>query len=711
MGEISGMNGRQTNKIPTYQRWFGIILIVAMLGSFFLAEERKEGNVFEMKALAGGRRSKIPKAACPSFCNARHEQLKRHFGGDLLDTNYMVEAVKRERENLHNKLKVDYGEQAFKDMWVDKDGKVKGLHLATSADKEKDPSTPKFRRKLQMKVLEVQMKILDEQKNLEGCVCSAATGDQRRLSGEEQQTLVLPEVNPYYTRFVFSNGGHSASAAHGNLYNESYTSFMEQHTKASFSAIGIDFEGRNYGMGGMDSAPQLAMCNEQVYGAGKCRNMYAGSVALQNLDAEQFSSSFINVADADIISWDFGMTDGKQHWKSHLYASRTGVHQNRPTHISINIGGRDYNRRLDNVRNAENYGVPTLHLIPDNGIVQGCPDSFGLGEAELNKIGPFARMFKCKDQIEKDECRDDKYTEAKFCPKRKGMASWHPGWKQHALTGNILSLFLIDSMVVALESLANDHGGESPHDTYARLKREEDAEYEAFFKTHIPDKLDGLINETLVGLGVKANPFFRNRAMCRTALLPAKSRYLGIMSSDLSSAVGDYDGEYYRGVNSAEALAHPPAKDSANLTLIKGKGHPACEFLLAIDRKDYFYADEHYGWASHVIPNDAELATYAPEGFNPDGLIILCKHKCDWNKCPEEEVSFDSLREGKWHMDVNGDSVIDLLPIDQCHLVRTEKGGFYNKPNSDGKYVLRVNVPSQGGRLPGYIRLTTMIIV
>ena len=45
-------------------------------------------------------------------------------------------------------------------------------------------------------------------------------------------------------------GGHSAAVAgHGNLYNESYRAFLEQHAQEGFQTVGIDLEAWNYAMG------------------------------------------------------------------------------------------------------------------------------------------------------------------------------------------------------------------------------------------------------------------------------------------------------------------------------------------------------------------------------------------------------------------------------------------------------------------------------
>jgi hypothetical protein len=195
-----------------------------------------------------------------------------------------------------------------------------------------DLSYLKFRRKLQMKALQVQINILNERKDVEGCDCTISEPSRHRRL---QRFVVLPEIRPHYERFVWATGGHSSAAGHGNLFNESYTAYMERGAKDVFRAIGIDFAGRNYAMGGMDSAPQIALCNEAIFGK-----------------------------DADVISWDFGMTDGKVHWKTTLYASRTGLHSNRPVHFSINNAGRNYKGRMAALKLAEDAGVPALQLHP-----------------------------------------------------------------------------------------------------------------------------------------------------------------------------------------------------------------------------------------------------------------------------------------------------------------------------------------------------------
>lgn len=67
--------------------------------------------------------------------------------------------------------------------------------------------------------------------------------------------------------FVWTTAGHSAAAGHGNLFNQTFTSIIEQTVTDVFKSTGIKFEGRNYAMGGFGSFPELALCMESIYGS------------------------------------------------------------------------------------------------------------------------------------------------------------------------------------------------------------------------------------------------------------------------------------------------------------------------------------------------------------------------------------------------------------------------------------------------------------
>jgi hypothetical protein len=84
--------------------------------------------------------------------------------------------------------------------------------------------------------------------------------------------------DPNAVTFVWATGGHSSSAGHGNLHNESYTAVLERAVSGVFQSAGIRFEGRNRAMGGTNSYPEIALCGQEVFGL-----------------------------DIDVLSWDYAM--------------------------------------------------------------------------------------------------------------------------------------------------------------------------------------------------------------------------------------------------------------------------------------------------------------------------------------------------------------------------------------------------------------------
>ena len=228
-----------------YRRFIGIMaMLVTVLSLTFLTQEDDDVALDDVEWKQS---SKLGEGDCSLYCPALRKELQKRYKGDVLNTTFLLQTVKKEQSKLNNMLKRDYGEEAFQSMWVDTtSGNVLGYQACNSANEQSNVSYIKFRRKLQMKILEVQMGVIDR-----------STG---RCDCQGRKTYNNRKPNfPDDTRFVWATGGHSAAAGHGNLYNESYTAFMVRGVKNVFESIGIDFVGRNYGMGGMDSGPQLAL--------------------------------------------------------------------------------------------------------------------------------------------------------------------------------------------------------------------------------------------------------------------------------------------------------------------------------------------------------------------------------------------------------------------------------------------------------------------
>ena len=191
------------------QRFFiGVLFLICLCVWIMTSEEKRDTNL-ENRSEAGESHDKIDHGLCPNFCQARHDQIKEHHNGfDLISLNEMEEAVTKQQENLLEMLKTDYGDEMFDKVW-----KNKGHSALQSANETREYSTRHFKRRIQMKLLQVQIKILQERQNLEGCNCTSVQSG-RRLQEQEspEQQIVLPEVPQFYDRFVWSSGGHSAAA-------------------------------------------------------------------------------------------------------------------------------------------------------------------------------------------------------------------------------------------------------------------------------------------------------------------------------------------------------------------------------------------------------------------------------------------------------------------------------------------------------------------
>jgi hypothetical protein len=157
----------------------------------------------------------------------------------------LFQALDKAREAFLEKLKIDYGEEQYENMFfttaTSDSGKrvTRGRTIMSSPSGGLDSggvSFDRLRRKMVQKILQAQSS-------------STTPGTT---------TVLLP--------FVWATGGHSTAAAHGNLYNESYTAVMERNAFDLFQAVGLQLEGRNFGMGTTASGMEIASCIKEVFG-------------------------------------------------------------------------------------------------------------------------------------------------------------------------------------------------------------------------------------------------------------------------------------------------------------------------------------------------------------------------------------------------------------------------------------------------------------
>ena len=239
-------------------------LIVALLGGFvvFTAKREEESAVAqETMSEVQEKQSSVINGNCVDVCRARLDERRDYDGGDLLSNADLLMLVQKSRDRVVDELKSKYGgTERFSSIFESSPGKLRESFVSPGHDG--GVSVQRFQRKLQMKILEVQAGISSENaKPFKGCDCNGEPIGSRRI----QETDFIHRER-FLSRFVWSTAGHSAAAGHGNLHNESYTAFLEHVAKPVFNAIGIEFEGRNYAMGGTASAPMMAFCNEAIYG-------------------------------------------------------------------------------------------------------------------------------------------------------------------------------------------------------------------------------------------------------------------------------------------------------------------------------------------------------------------------------------------------------------------------------------------------------------
>ena len=197
----------------------------------------------------------------------------------------------------------------------------------------------------------------------------------------------------------------AAAAGHGNLFNESYTAVLERTVRDAFLAAGVRFRARNCAMGGTMSGPLVALCQPQIFGT-----------------------------DVDVLSWDYGMTDGRDPSLLEMYCGRAALLPTRPACVGIEIHGGGGTDRVDVLGHLESSGMAVLYLdeAVKSAALRAVPDCDGIAEDKVRELPRYIRHFKCDSLIEKGPpyCESDKWTNLTgYCPtKPKFRTGWHPGW-------------------------------------------------------------------------------------------------------------------------------------------------------------------------------------------------------------------------------------------------------------------------------------------
>lgn len=313
---------------------------------------------------------------------------------DLLERQELVRQVKEAQQRMIDEIKIDYGEDNYQNMFLMQSAEDHN-HKNYSSHAAFRPFIPitngghsyeSLKRKLQIKVLSVQSQLLEQRKTARSCGCSKSASTALRE---------MPE------KYVFATGGNSVGAAHGNLFNESHTAYLERRVQGVFGSIGIAFEGRNYAMGSQSSAPEDPMCFEQIFGN-----------------------------DVDFFCWDYSITDQKKYYMLLFSAYRAGISSGKPAFLARQVFGYPRVQREIILRQLEAMGLPTFYEDQDlwDAMKDAIPETQGRNSTEISAMPEYVRAFKCGGFLEKGDpnCGDEKYTKY-ICDDRQRQTPWHPG--------------------------------------------------------------------------------------------------------------------------------------------------------------------------------------------------------------------------------------------------------------------------------------------
>eukprot|EP00816_Leptocylindrus_hargravesii_P013840 CAMPEP_0196806634 /NCGR_PEP_ID=MMETSP1362-20130617/6546_1 /TAXON_ID=163516 /ORGANISM="Leptocylindrus danicus, Strain CCMP1856" /LENGTH=658 /DNA_ID=CAMNT_0042180211 /DNA_START=198 /DNA_END=2174 /DNA_ORIENTATION=+ len=477
--------------------------------------------------------------------------------------------------------------------------------------------------------------------------------------------------------FSWMTAGHSAAAAHGNLYHQSYTQSIEDVARDIFASVGLEFKATNFAMGGMRSGPELCFCMEAVYGS-----------------------------DIDVLSWDFGMTDGRDSWKLSCWGSRASALPSRPI-LALIDGSAGRFSQLQPFELEGGMGTFQMDFARLSQLVTDAPVK---SEEELTLA---VKYLVCDKKIESTgPCNDFKFNTTEACgPGRlRGQTSWHPGWKVHMLVGRVVGYFLANTLISAVNNLnARHYTNLDSWEIISKTLYDEDIS-DSLKRANItlPNlkmKVDGMDSETFASL------FLSRRNMCRISLRPARSRFEGILTG--TGNVGNFRYGFDTGLKERDAKGAEPLEPNKPVPMVyEPTDGSACANATQIDFSDFFLVRGQDGPLSFVFPNSLELAYHGGEPIE-EGFIMMCMVLCPWGKCPATDIFLDAIipvdgnHTAGLEISVNGRSVVGTKTLDQrCHFLENEHGLQWDA-NENGQYDMKINVRKDGM----HFRFTTFTVV
>jgi len=442
--------------------------------------------------------------------------------------------------------------------------------------------------------------------------------------------------------------------------------------------------------------------------------------------------------DLDVLSWDFGMTDGRNTWWYEMWTQRAGVHPTKPSLFTFD-GQRhaDINSRLESAGMAAFFVQANTEVFPNSDEV-----------ADPMELPPGVRYFMCSGHVESgDPCAIDKWKTAESCPKVGYQTSWHTGWKHHQFIGHLLAGYMVELLSDALDELdsstvapqtttetqerrlesnedeANENEEDAAHDmipsisdSYLRyLLLLEERDKETFIASEVPKNHKVLLDKA----PDLYTAFHRNHTMCHASYLPSQARYDGLVTESGNVSTYLHGGRTTYVDEGYEVNQLPAANGEDDPTPIWlgfwAKSRNICEHA-EIDYKDAFIVRQEDNWMSMLVPNDSEMKVFN-SGYQRDstsGVVMICTRFCDWGECAPNVVPLTSVTNIEAPVGsilVNDVKVKSSTAIDhqwdRCHILEHE-GGYYFPLSLSGQYEIKIRID---GVVGGQVHISNVVVL
>ncbi|CAB9524870.1 expressed unknown protein [Seminavis robusta] len=218
--------------------------------------------------------------------------------------------------------------------------------------------------------------------------------------------------------FTMVMGGHSASAGHGNHFQQSYTLQFFKVLEPVFARLGVKLNTHNVGFGGLGTL-QSSMGSKDLYGQ-----------------------------EIDMLIWDSQMTEKSN--EAYDFFARQAIMAGKRVPVFLN-GMPKVLGSLDKAQAAE-VGM----LGEGKG---GVPEIVNAKMAE--SVPHAARYLRCNGET-RGLCREKEYNGTcwidrdDYTPRTNqqaepgGRASWHPGFRQHAVRGRLIAFPVLRALLEGL---------------------------------------------------------------------------------------------------------------------------------------------------------------------------------------------------------------------------------------------------------------------